>query len=643
MNACYKPRWGVADHFRVVGKRIVCAGFAFSFLVAGTAPVLAQHKFIIRKQICGMEDDSACGSWSQQQQDTGGSSSGGGGVQTTLAMGAVGTPLSMDVAGVGEVSGTVVQGIPVVFSLANTGGADSGAITVSISGDSGSNFTISSDGCSGVSLASGGACDISVTPRASANASYTATLVVSAPAAVALNTLLSGTASGFVDGIVLAEGDNPEIDTFDITGFKYVWEYADPTTFVITNDSIYGSTGPLDVSLINTHNFELSGSNTCADLATMGPGQTCTVSVRQKADRDGDLRGAFTVSWTLDIPPSPATIALSSSSNTVVTGMDPLASHVYNPIFHTALKTYWARGNYKTFTITNASSYNTTGKLDISLSNIYNFEFFGPDTCSGLSSLAAGASCVVSVRPKADRNMSLNGALTISYSLDIPQPGTTTALSSSGNTAVSGFEPLASHVYNPIFHKLLKNWWARGHYKTMTVTNDSAWNTTGTPEVFLPNIQNFEFSGPNTCAEIPYLAAGGNCTVSVRMKTGSNGNYMSGLAVLYSLDDQTGAATAMVAGGSVASSGMNVAGRYKNWEAEGNYRNFSITNSSGVAKVVGSIGLAPSANFEVYLPQTTCSVGLPLAAGESCIVSVRPFAAVNNAGLASTLAVTIND
>jgi len=166
--------------YRFLGVCIVLA------IMAGGAAEAANRSYRIRKLMCQMDDSCP-------------SASGGSG-QLGLAV-AQGNPAAMDIAGGSS------PGENVVFAITNTGGQTTGALTVSLTGDTG-NFSKTADTCNGQVLAASANCSITIRPVATADGSYTGTLQVSATPGGTVSRALSGTASGFVvdPGTVMPDG-----------------------------------------------------------------------------------------------------------------------------------------------------------------------------------------------------------------------------------------------------------------------------------------------------------------------------------------------------------------------------------------------------------------------------------------------------
>ena len=95
-----------------------------------------------------------------------------------------------------NITGGSSPGSNVVFTITNTGEAASGAMTVSLTGDT-ANFSKTVDTCNGQTLASLDTCSITIQPIATDNGSYTGTLQVSGTPGGTVSRGLSGTAEGF--------------------------------------------------------------------------------------------------------------------------------------------------------------------------------------------------------------------------------------------------------------------------------------------------------------------------------------------------------------------------------------------------------------------------------------------------------------
>ncbi|OFW84295.1 MAG: hypothetical protein A2018_07320 [Alphaproteobacteria bacterium GWF2_58_20] len=183
----------------------------------------------------------------------------------------------------------------------------------------------------------------------------------------------------------------------------------------------------------------------------------------------------------------------------------------------------WEEGSNVAFTITNTGD-ETSGALsvDIAGANPLNFEISptGTNTCAG-NTLAAGASCTVTVRPLADDNGVYTAILIVSGT-----PGGTLTANLSGTA--SGFldEPALSLSVNSAVLDI-SGGVSPGDYTTFTVSNCMDCATTSAIVVGVDNTTNFEL-GTNTCTT---LAAGASCTIDVRPLAADNGTYNGTLTV----------------------------------------------------------------------------------------------------------------
>jgi len=160
--------------------------------VISVQAMAANNKYMIRKQICQMDDSCFSGS-------DGGSPSGGSAQLGAFSLS--GDPAAMDITGGSS------PGDDVVFTITNTGETATGTLLVSLTGDTG-NFSKTADTCNGQALAASASCSITIQPVATENGSYAGTLQVSGTPGGTVSQTLSGTAIGFVvdPGTVVPDG-----------------------------------------------------------------------------------------------------------------------------------------------------------------------------------------------------------------------------------------------------------------------------------------------------------------------------------------------------------------------------------------------------------------------------------------------------
>lgn len=175
------------------------------------------------------------------------------------------------------------------FTISNSGTTTIGPISLALTGDP--QFALTDAGCS--TLAPGATCDGQLRFLATANASYSATLVADGGLAGIATSSLS--ASGYADGVLefLVGGTrpaNPDVilpTNLDVT-----------RTYTVHNASS-GATSAISFSLSNAGGVAWrieapdGGASQCPPGATLNANATCTVSVTFHAGLSGQPAGTF--------------------------------------------------------------------------------------------------------------------------------------------------------------------------------------------------------------------------------------------------------------------------------------------------------------------------------------------------------------
>lgn len=202
-----------------------------------------------------------------------------------------GTPSAMNVVGSAP-GGSLTYGSDVVFTVTNTGGATSAVMTFALSNTSNFGFDSGGTCVSGsTSLAAGASCTIKVHPQASADATYSGNLTVTAnnsPSAA-----LSGTATK-LNPVSLSIATIGTPSAMNVTGPGSP-AYGSNVTFTVTNapSADYTSTA-LGITLSNTSSFQFNGG-TCSTSTTLAPGASCTTIVRPMASANATYSGTLNV------------------------------------------------------------------------------------------------------------------------------------------------------------------------------------------------------------------------------------------------------------------------------------------------------------------------------------------------------------
>ncbi len=242
----------------------------------------------LRKKLCDARTDSVCADWIETRRQSEGGSSGS--LQIAVLSG---NPAAMD----------IESGMPVadvVLSATNAGDADTGTLSVSLTG---SHFQMVDDQCVGTVLAPTKSCTMTLRPVATEDGSYSGNLSVSASPGGTASRALSGTASGFSGGTpeailsMAVQGGGSENLAMDIDADSEVCggkgeKCSGYVTFVVTNSGTAG-TGQLSSGIDGDGNFEY-GEDTCA-FSVLAPAQTCLMEIRAVANADGSYSGTLSI------------------------------------------------------------------------------------------------------------------------------------------------------------------------------------------------------------------------------------------------------------------------------------------------------------------------------------------------------------
>jgi len=158
------------------------------------------------------------------------------------------------------------------INVGNLGGMSTGPLAVALGGPDASDFAIVEDRCSVVTLAGAKFCTITLAYKPSLNISHTetATLTITdmGPAGSTASVRLSG---GPTSPPSLTIVGGPAL------GSVMAGSIGAEVLFTVTNNSAT-STGTLTASLTST--LITISSNTCATVATLSQGETCTIGLR---------------------------------------------------------------------------------------------------------------------------------------------------------------------------------------------------------------------------------------------------------------------------------------------------------------------------------------------------------------------------
>ncbi len=348
----------------------------------------------------------------------------------------------------------------VMFTVMNTGGAATGALGVSLTGNDPTSFSIASNTCTGT-LAGGGSCTVGVRFSPSTVGVKTASLSVNANPGGAVAVTLSGTSTASLM-VVKAGGGTGTVAS---TPAGIACGGTCSASFSTTMVTLSAAPDPLS-SLTSWSGGGCSGTGSCVVMMTDTMTVTATFTLRPPA---------FTLSPAAqDFGP----VTLGSSVGPV------------------------------TFTVTNTGG-SASGPLAVSASDSTSYTVMG-GTCAGMT-LAGGASCTLTVRfnPMAPAG-SKPATLMVSAT---PGGSATAGLSGSGLTP--GLLMLSPTTAT--FGSVTRGGMSAA--QTFTVMNTGG-SSTGTLGVSVSDSANFTISS-NDCPAT--LGAGASCMVGVRFTPASVG------------------------------------------------------------------------------------------------------------------------
>lgn len=275
------------------------------------------------------------------------------------------------------------------------------------------------------------------------------------------------------------------------------------------------------------------------------------------------------------------------------------------------------------FTLRNSGTAATTGVPVPTLSNGANFEVVA-NQCT--AALAAGASCTLSVRPKATANGPYNSTLRVASS-NVSSNALTLGGTASGIVAAPVLE-LSAATGATLDAMNVTAPDTNGAAITFTVRNTGSTAMASPLTIQLGSPSHFLVES-NTCTSA--LGAGATCTFAVRPTATANGGYESGLEVkvgtlvsnaLNLSGTASGFAPTLTLTPATTQTGMNVTPAANPGAAV----LFTVKNTgTAPTEVIPTVVRAPVANFEVF--SNTCTAVLEVEA--TCTFELKPKATTN--------------
>ena len=472
---------------------------------------------------------------------------------------------------------------PQGVTLSNPGSVALTISSIAISGD------FSQTNTCGSSLAANSSCTISVTFTPTATGSRTGSVTVSDSAIPATQTVsLSGT------GTAPAANLSP---TSLVFASQALGTSSSPQSVILSNPG----SATLTISSI-TVSGDFSQTHTCG--SSLAAGSSCTISVTFTPTATGSRTGSVTV--TDSAIPATQTVSLSGTGTAPVASLSPTSLTFSSQALNTASPP-------QSLTLSN------TGTATLNITSIaVSGDFSQTNTCG--SSVAAGASCTISVTFKPTGSGQRMGTVTVT---DNASPTTQTAsLTGTGAGPGATLSPASLTFATQALG-------TGSSAQTVTLKN------TGTTTLTIRSIAiSGDFSQTHTCGTS--LAVGSSCSISVTFKPTAGGTRTGVL----SLSDNAVPATQTVSltgTGSAPAASLSPTTLTFPSQAVGTSstpQSVTLTNT-GSAKLTVS-GISTSGDFS-----QTNNCGSSVAAGASCTITVT-FKPTQAGARNGTLTVTDN-
>ena len=492
-----------------------------------------------------------------------------GGTAMTDLMGSGLAPGALSISPSNQDFGSIVQGGMTGtqnFTVTNTGGSPTGAVTAMLAGAQANQFTLVSDMCSTMVLPAGGTCTISARFNPSTPGFKSVGLQITASPGGTTNANLTGT------GLAQASlSVTPTSFTYPSTTVNST----SVTTFTVSNSGGVAS-GALSSMLGGTHanQFNIS-TNTCG-TNPLAAGGVCTIQVVFQPTSVGVKSASLNISGTPG-GTAAATLGGTAISAAAITVTPNPQDWAGVPVGMTA---------DRTLTVTNTGG-TASGTVSVSLSgtNANQWSILAPtgtDCVSGSTVLPAAMTCTVRLRFSPTLVGPLSGSLNIAASPGGPASGSLTGTGQqavlSGSVSANAFGTIeVGATSTPAFVFTVRN------------TGDA---TSGVPSVGISG-NTGDFISTNTCSAA--LAPNATCTVSIQFRPSTGGNR---------------AATYTVTASPGGSAAINVTG-------VGGYRITASKTGGGTGTISSNTGgiSCGTTCFAIYPPGTMVTLTSAEAAG----------------------------
>jgi hypothetical protein len=400
------------------------------------------------------------------------------------------------------------------FVISNPGGVATGVPSAAVTGTDAGQFSIpaATNGCT-AAIPAMGSCMLTVRFAPTATGLKSASLSVTATPGGSISATLAGT--GISQGMISISPANQ--------GFGSILQMTNglPLMFTVTNSG-GSATGALATSIVGSTEFQITADG-CNQM-TLGPANTCTISVRFAPGSAGPKSGTLQVTAT---PGGTTSAALSGN------GLSPALLSI-NPTSFTFASTVVTKSSLtQTFTVTNTGgvSAGTTTGLSVARGGANPDQFMiVSDTCTPMGTLAAGSSCAVGVAfaPTATATGMQAANLNVSAT-----PGGTAAasLGGTGQTAAS-LTLAAAPGSTTAFGGVIVN---QNQDETFVVTDGGQQGSSAlTVNFTTANGSGFSVlpaTGGDCVSGSTTLAGGGTCTIRVRFMPGGPGAQSASMGV----------------------------------------------------------------------------------------------------------------
>jgi len=473
---------------------------------------------------------------------------------------------------------------PQSLTLSNTGTAALKITSIAVTG----NF--SQTNTCGSSVAAGASCSISATFKPTGSGQRTGTVTVTDNASPATQTAsLTGTGAG--PGATLS----PVSLTF---ATQAGGTSGSAQTVTLKNTG----TASLTISSI-TISGDFSQTHTCSTILAVG--NSCSISVTFKPTASGTRTGVLTVSD--NAVPATQTVSLTGTGAAPAVSLSPTSLTFASQAVGTS-------SSPQSVILTN------TGSATLTVSGISaSGDFSQTNTCG--SSVAAGASCTISVTFKPTVAGTRNGTLTIT---DNASPSTQTVSltgTGTGGPAVSLSPTSLTFASQAV--------------GTSSSSQAVKLENTGTSTLTISSIAvSGPFSQTNTCGSS--VAAGASCSIAVTFKPIASGTATGTLTVTdnASPPTQTVSLTGMGAGPAASLSPSSLTFPTQKVLTSSSPQTVSLTNTGNALLSISSIKASGA-----FSQTNTCGSSVPAGASCSIAVTCKPIATGITTG---TLTVTDN-